>query len=311
MSSRKTERQLDLLFILLNSSRPLSRDNIRLKIAEYREQANAETFERMFERDKDDLRSIGVPIVTKSLSQLFEDEYGYTIDIRDFGYSKISFDSNELSELTRAALVWQDSVLSSNARLGLVKSATSTNGPLDLQQEFDVTEIISDHIYLKITEAVTHGKVIEFDYIKPAEKSANNRRVFPYELNTRGNFIYIIGLDLSDKRQKTFNLSRVMGHLNLIEPSNVDVKEYQKLRNEESINQQALTATIEPLVEPIVIQHLLGGEIEDGRVQINYYNEENFAIFLAPYSNLIKTIEPLSLKRLVVEQLVSLEQKLA
>ena len=311
MSSRKTERQLDLLFILLNSSRPLSRENIRLKIAEYREQSNAEAFERMFERDKEDLRGIGVPIVTKSLSQLFEDEYGYTIDIRDFGYSKISFDSNELSELTRAALVWQDSVLSSNARLGLVKSATNTNEPLDFQQEFDVTEIIADHIYLKITEAVTHGKVIEFDYIKPAEKSANNRRVFPYELNTRGNFIYIIGLDLMDKKQKTFNLSRFIGDMKLIDASPVEVKEYQKLRNEEPINQLVLTAIIEPLVDTVVIQHLLGGEVVDGRVQINYYNEENFSIFLAPYSNLIKAIEPLSLKRLVVEQLVSLEHKLA
>jgi predicted DNA-binding transcriptional regulator YafY len=311
VSSRKTERQLDLLFILLNSSRPLSRENIRLKIAEYREQSNAEAFERMFERDKEDLRGIGVPIVTKSLSQLFEDEYGYTIDIRDFGYSKISFDSNELSELTRAALVWQDSVLSSNARLGLVKSATNTNEPLDFQQEFDVTEIIADHIYLKITEAVTHGKVIEFDYIKPAEKSANSRRVFPYELNTRGNFIYIIGLDLMDKKQKTFNLSRFIGDMKLIDASPVEVKEYQKLRNEEPINQLVLTAIIEPLVDTVVIQHLLGGEVVDGRVQINYYNEENFSIFLAPYSNLIKAIEPLSLKRLVVEQLVSLEHKLA
>jgi predicted DNA-binding transcriptional regulator YafY len=311
MSSRKTERQLDLLFILLNATRPLSRESIRQKIAEYREQENAEAFERMFERDKDDLRSIGVPIETKSLSQLFEDEYGYAVDIRDFGYSKISFDPNELSELTRAALVWQDSVLSSNARLGLVKSATKTNNQLDFQQEFDVSEIISDHVYLRITEAVTHEKVIIFNYIKPSEKNASTKRVFPYELNARGQFIYILGLDLSDKIQKTFNLSRFIGELEIIDPSPVELKEFQKLRNERPRNQQVSTAHIEPLVDPVVIQHLLGGEIEQGRLLINYYNEESFAIFLAPYCNLMKSIEPISLKKLVVDQLTSLDEKLA
>jgi proteasome accessory factor B len=310
MSSRKTERQLDLLFILLNSSRPMTRETIRQKIDEYREQTNPEAFERMFERDKDDLRNIGVPIETKLLNQLFEDEYGYSIDIKDFGYKETGFTVNELSELTRAALVWQDSVLASNARLGLVKTATSGGNSLDVKQDFEIQEIISDHMYLRITEAVTHGKIVEMLYVKPSDKIPSSKTIFPYELNMRGNFIYLLALDMKDAKIKSFNLSRIIGEVLVRDASAEELNEFKQAKKEESVPAETKIAVIKPLVEPVVIKHLLGGEERDGLIHIDYFHDESFAIFLAPYSYLIESIEPLSLKRLVIEQLEILKEKL-
>ncbi len=311
MSSRKTERQLDLLFILLNSSRPMTREAIRQKIEEYREQSNPEAFERMFERDKDDLRNIGVPIETKLLNQLFEDEYGYSIDIKDFGYKETSFTVNELSELTRAALVWQDSVLSSNARLGLVKTATSGGNSLDVKQDFEIQEIIADHMYLKITEAVTHGKIVEMHYVKPSDKIPSSKTIFPYELNIRGKFIYLLALDLRDSKIKSFNLSRIIGEILLRDVSEQELNEFKRAKKDKAEPVETKIAVIKPLVEPVVIKHLLGGEERDGLIYIDYFHDESFAIFLAPYSYLIQSIEPLSLKELVIEQLEILKEKLA
>ncbi|MGA0108151.1 MAG: WYL domain-containing protein, partial [Candidatus Nanopelagicales bacterium] len=97
MSARKTERQLDLLFILLNSSRPLSREVIRSKIEEYRNQENQDSFERMFERDKDELRAVGIPIETKSLDPLFDDEFGYELRLENLNLKNSFFNNEELA----------------------------------------------------------------------------------------------------------------------------------------------------------------------------------------------------------------------
>ena len=47
---------------------------------QYAECASDEAFERMFERDKDELREIGIPLETGGNDAWFEDEVGYRID---------------------------------------------------------------------------------------------------------------------------------------------------------------------------------------------------------------------------------------
>ncbi|MFM9130004.1 MAG: WYL domain-containing protein, partial [Actinomycetes bacterium] len=64
MNESKIERQLNLFFILLNSNRPVTRHEIRSKILDYKNNDSEKAFERMFERDKDDLRKNGIRINT-------------------------------------------------------------------------------------------------------------------------------------------------------------------------------------------------------------------------------------------------------
>ena len=73
MSARRTERLLNLTMCLMAGRRPLSKATIRGLIADYREATSDESFERMFERDKDDLREMGIPLVTESIDPLFDD----------------------------------------------------------------------------------------------------------------------------------------------------------------------------------------------------------------------------------------------
>src|SRR5712692_1195317 len=55
------ERLLNLVALLLNSSRPLTFEEIRAKIPAY-QQDDVASAKRMFERDKDALREVGVPV---------------------------------------------------------------------------------------------------------------------------------------------------------------------------------------------------------------------------------------------------------
>ena len=71
MSRRKTERLLGLVVCLLSSERYLTAIQIRAAVPGYPE--SFEAFKRMFERDKEELRELGIPLETGSNSALDEE----------------------------------------------------------------------------------------------------------------------------------------------------------------------------------------------------------------------------------------------
>ncbi|HEY9276352.1 MAG TPA: WYL domain-containing protein, partial [Candidatus Nanopelagicaceae bacterium] len=77
MSSAKTERLINLTMALLASRRFMPKSEIFRRVAGY--EGSPEAMERMFERDKDELRSLGIVIEVASHDPLFEDEVGYRI----------------------------------------------------------------------------------------------------------------------------------------------------------------------------------------------------------------------------------------
>ena len=79
-AAAKTERLLNLVICLLYTRRPLSKAKIRDAVPQYGLTASTEAFDRMFERDKDELRDLGIPLVTEPVDAYFDDEPGYRID---------------------------------------------------------------------------------------------------------------------------------------------------------------------------------------------------------------------------------------
>lgn len=71
------ERLLNLLAFLLTTDRPVSADEIRMTVAGY-DQSSDEAFRRMFERDKDLLRQMGIPLEWRA-TDAWEVEFGYVI----------------------------------------------------------------------------------------------------------------------------------------------------------------------------------------------------------------------------------------
>ena len=74
MSARKSERLMNLLITLLVSRGYVTKQRLREVIPDYKEASSEDAFERMFDRDKDDLRALGVPIEIGGYDPLFEDE---------------------------------------------------------------------------------------------------------------------------------------------------------------------------------------------------------------------------------------------
>ena len=117
----KTERLLNLVICLLYTRKPLSKAKIRDAVPQYGSSASDEAFDRMFERDKDELRELGIPLVTEPYDILFDDEPGYRIDRREYALPEISFAPDELAVLGLASRAWTQASLAGPAAQALRK----------------------------------------------------------------------------------------------------------------------------------------------------------------------------------------------
>src|SRR5690606_41506172 len=84
-------------------------------------QGSDEAFERMCERDKDELRALGVPLRTEPIDPFFDDEPGYRIDQREYALPQIDFAPDELAVLGLASRAWSQASLAGPAAQALRK----------------------------------------------------------------------------------------------------------------------------------------------------------------------------------------------
>ena len=99
----KTERLLNLVLVLLYTRRALTKAQIRSAVPQYSSAPTVEAFERMFERDKDELRELGIPLMTEDIGLAFDEEPAYQIHQRDYALPDIAFEPDELAVLGLAS----------------------------------------------------------------------------------------------------------------------------------------------------------------------------------------------------------------
>src|ERR1700730_2713844 len=118
MSKRKTERLLGLVVCLLSTRRYLTADQVREAVPGYPEQDDL--FKRMFERDKEDLRDLGVPLET-GLNHPFDEDPGYRIRQQAYELPELRLEADEAAVLGLAARVWRRAELAGAAAGALLK----------------------------------------------------------------------------------------------------------------------------------------------------------------------------------------------
>jgi proteasome accessory factor B len=204
MSAQKTERLINLTLALLATKRYLTKSEIFKTVAGY--SGSPETMERMFERDKDELRSLGIAIEVKGIDPLFEDEQGYLIRSETFQLSENEFTKEELLYLTMAANLWHDSALGSDSKAALLK-IQSLSGPIesDAVNTPAVRDSESAALLSSVFEAVDTEQLIKFGY-KGKERTAQ-----PFGLYTRDGFWYLVARE--EAEIKSFKLLRIEGKI--------------------------------------------------------------------------------------------------
>jgi proteasome accessory factor B len=214
MSSRRAERLVNLVLCLLSTRQYLTAERIRAAVPGYEPEAAGargdDAFKRMFERDKAELRELGVPLET-GRNSAFDTEDGYRIARRDYELPDISLAPEEAAAVGLAARLWQSAGLAEAARGALLKLRAAgievdPVGELDVEPRLDATE---DALH-PCLDAVKSGRAVAFVYQK-RDGASERREVEPWGVvSWRGRW-YLVGHDRGRDAARCFRLSRVAG----------------------------------------------------------------------------------------------------
>jgi proteasome accessory factor B len=192
---RVIERILNLLAFLLTAGRPVTAEEIRTTVAGYG-QATDEAFHRMFERDKDLLRNLGIPLELAPTDG-WQVEHGYLVDPDAYSLPDPGLTDDERAALWLAAEVVRmgGQVAAPDAIFKLGGAPVTASGEPLAAALSEGSEDLGT-VFLAIAEK----RKVRFTY------RDKKRSIAPYGLVHRRGHWYLVGLD--DDRIKVFRMDR-------------------------------------------------------------------------------------------------------
>lgn len=238
MAIAKAERLMNLALCLMNTKRPLSKRELRESIEAYREawqHGSEDAFNRMFERDKDDLRELGLVIDVDE--NTLDGEIGYLARADRNRLPEIALDAEEAAALSLAARVWQQARLSGAASGALQKlraagvafTEDGDAGRTALEPRIPAREAAFEPLLL----AARDRRPVSFEYRKAGAAATEPRSVEPWALECWRGHWYLAGWDRDRAAVRVFRLSRITGRVRSRSgpfttsvPEHVDVRAY-------------------------------------------------------------------------------------
>jgi proteasome accessory factor B len=209
--SRKTERLVNLTIALLATKRYLTKSEIFRTVDGY--EGNEDSKERMFERDKDDLRNLGIEIEVGSFDPLFEDEAGYRIKPESYQFQLGEVNAEEITLLSLAAEAWRGASLGSSALTALNKlHAIGIESDTELLLGLAPAFVMEDENLEIAISAITSRTALSFTYLNE-ELEPQSRALEPFAVTSRYGHWYILGRDLDRDALRIFRLDRISGVL--------------------------------------------------------------------------------------------------
>jgi proteasome accessory factor B len=232
MSRRKTERLLGLVVCLLSSPRYLTAVQIRAAVPGYPE--SFEAFKRMFERDKEELRELGIPLET-GFNSPGDDEAGYRIPRQAYVLPEIRLEPDEAAVLSLAARVWRQAELAGAAAGALLKlraAGVDASGEETAQPGIEPRLLAGEAAFGPLWEAVRDGRPVTFAYRAAGRSEPQQRHLQPWGVANRHGRWYVAGYDTDRDAARVFRLSRIEGEVgftgpagSVIVPDGTDVRE--------------------------------------------------------------------------------------
>jgi proteasome accessory factor B len=214
MAIAKAERLMNLALCLMNTRRPLTKRELRVSIEAYHEIGSEDAFNRMFERDKDDLRELGMVIDTV---ENLDGEIGYQARRDRNTLPEICLDAEEAAALTLAAKVWQQARLA-EAASGAMQKLRAAGVPYEPQGGEGHSAIepripAPEPAFEPVMLAIRDRRVVTFDYRKANASRPEARTVEPWALECWRGHWYLAGWDRGRQDVRVFRLSRITGRV--------------------------------------------------------------------------------------------------
>ncbi|HWC36641.1 MAG TPA: WYL domain-containing protein [Mycobacteriales bacterium] len=210
MAAERTERLMNLVICLLHTRAYLTADRLREIIPGYAAAPSDEAFKRMFERDKEDLRDLGIPLEVGTLSH-FDDEPGYRIPRSDYALPEIRLEPDEAAAVGLAARMWSSASLGASATRALRKLEAAGVELTPLPEGLQPRAGAGGAGLATVHEALREGKRLRFDYRGANDAEPARRRVEPWGVVWWRGRWYLVGRDVDREAPRAFRLSRVVG----------------------------------------------------------------------------------------------------
>ncbi|QFG19895.1 YafY family protein [Actinomadura sp. WMMB 499] len=314
MSRRKTERLLNLVVCLLATRRYLTAEQIRRAVPGYPD--SDEAFKRMFERDKEELRELGVPLeVGSDLQGGGGEEIGYRIPPQDYELPDVHLTPDEAAVLGLAARVWQRASLAEAASGALLKLRaagveTDASAAVGIEPRVDTGE----PAFPALWEAVRDRRPVAFDYRAIGRTSVTRRHLEPWGVVSRRGRWYVVGFDRDRDEERVFRLSRIDGEVaadgpagSVTVPDGVDVRRIAFDRSEPVTEPRPATVRLRAGaahgprrwardVRP-------SGDGGWDEAVLTFRDVERFAPYLARFADDVVVLDPPDLRDAVIQQL--------
>ncbi len=210
MASEKNERLVNLTIALLATKKFLTKSQIFKLVAGY--EGSGEATDRMFERDKEELRALGIEIEMKSIDPLFDDEIGYRISPDKYRFDLGELSNEDVALLALASEAWKESALSDIAlqtsiRLDSLGITADFSGMPLAPTIAHVPPNISE-----ILDAIENRKIIEIGYLNSAD-IAENKKVAPLGIYSQDSRWYLFATDTAKNEERSYRLDRIQGDI--------------------------------------------------------------------------------------------------
>ncbi|MGB3484989.1 MAG: YafY family protein [Mycobacterium sp.] len=225
MGISKVERLMNLVIALLSTHGYITAERIRRSVAGYTDSPSDEAFSRMFERDKNELRDLGIPLETGRVSS-FDPAEGYRINRDAYALPEIELSSDEAAAVAVATQLWESPELVTATQGALLKLRAAG---VDVDAASDNAVTISsvaglpglrgsEDVLGVLLAATNSGQAVQFRHRASRTAPVTVRTVEPWGVITMNRRWYLVGHDRGRNDTRTFRLSRIGDDVTAVGP---------------------------------------------------------------------------------------------
>lgn len=205
---------MNLVIALLATRNYLTAEKIRSSVAGYADSPSDEAFSRMFERDKNELRDLGIPLETGRVSA-FDPTEGYRINRDAYALPPVQLTTDEAAAVAVATQLWQSPELATATQSAVLK-LRAAGVDVDADADVAITSTAnlpglrgSEEVLRVLLSAIDSGHAVQFDHRPARSEPFLTRTVEPWGVVTHRGRWYLVGHDRDRDDTRTFRLSRI------------------------------------------------------------------------------------------------------
>ncbi len=311
------ERLFSLVLALLATETGLTKNEVLSTVQGYRQRFRSggdnSNLERQFERDKDDIRDLGVPLETIDSPGQSGNNQNLRYRIPRGAYelpSDIAFSAEETTLLNLAAMVWREGSLSGESRRAVMKlkglGLVSDEPVLGYAPRLRVR----DAAFEPLRTALEKNAIVRFSYLKPGEAEARIRTVAPLALIQHQGRWHLHAEESETGSTRTFLLRRIVSPITLTGttfPAPLGDQTEKALRELEEVwNSHTAEVEAAPDSDAATRLHKRRGTVAlpSGALRLHYSDANIFADELASYGPEVLVLSPPVLREAVRSRLL-------